>query len=464
MPLEFINDTLSDFIKNTNIDTEESIIHIVCFPAISLKKTNKKDAVYVTELYNKYEKANYYDDHHIGNRAKAGTIKSIYYGGGNSGIINFFCKVYASDTTGYMNDSQVSRIKYFNMCLTQVCKSARITELHMQLPALDTDNIQGYTQSLNDFISTYKLENGTEPKIVIHLNGVKEPENKEPLNTRKKQLKNNTIEQIPETPVYKLANFSEEHLFNDTESALYEIDFTIKAQPVITNNSIILSHFPTDNRWMYIMNDSKINRMAAVLDKNIGSIIGTDNVFPRINDIFNAFTYSKTEPKIVILGQDPYNGPKQDHGLAFSVTRKFKTPPSLKNIYKALLNDESVTFTEPTHGCLTEWAEQGVILFNLSLTVEKSKPLSHIKHWESFTNRLIELISHNNSKIVFMLWGAKAKAKKKLIKLNGHLVLEYCHPSPKVIDNKFPTECDHFSKANKFLRKAGKQPIDWQIN
>ncbi len=184
-------------------------------------------------------------------------------------------------------------------------------------------------------------------------------------------------------------------------------------------------------------------------------------IFPPMNDIFNAFKYCPYENvKVVILGQDPYHGDGQAHGLAFSVEKGIEVPPSLKNIYKELSDD--IGFRIPSHGNLVSWAKQGVFLMNATLTVRKGQPLSHKgRGWEIFTDHVISLLSAREKPMVFLLWGSNARSKKVLIDTNKHLVLEAPHPSPLSAYSGF-FGCKHFSQANDFLLKYGEE-IDWTI-
>ena len=186
-------------------------------------------------------------------------------------------------------------------------------------------------------------------------------------------------------------------------------------------------------------------------------------VYPKGSDIFNAFNHTPfTNLKAVILGQDPYHGPNQAIGLSFAVQKGVTVPPSLKNIYKELATDIP-GFNIPTHGDLTPWADQGILLLNATLTVEAGKPGSHQKKgWEIFTDTVIRKISEEKEGIVFLLWGKFAQAKSELIDESKHHVLKAAHPSPYSADNGF-FGCHHFSKTNEILTKDGKKPIDWQI-
>ena len=183
-------------------------------------------------------------------------------------------------------------------------------------------------------------------------------------------------------------------------------------------------------------------------------------IYPNMYDVFNAL---KTTPfskvKVVILGQDPYHGPGQAHGLCFSVQQGIQPPPSLVNIYKELETD--VGMPRPSHGYLQKWAEEGVLLLNATLTVRAGAPMSHKgKGWETFTDAVISALNHAPHPIVFLLWGGNARAKKVLITNPQHLILETVHPSPLSAYNGF-FGCRHFSRANAFLASHGMAPIQW---
>lgn len=185
-------------------------------------------------------------------------------------------------------------------------------------------------------------------------------------------------------------------------------------------------------------------------------------VYPDMYDIFNALKYTDYgDAKVVILGQDPYHEPGQAHGLCFSVQRGVEKPPSLVNIFKELESDLGVM--PPDHGCLLNWAKQGVMLLNTVLTVRRGQANSHQgKGWETFTDKVIKLLNEREKPMVFILWGANAKAKAAFITNPGHLVLTGAHPSPLSAHNGF-WGGRYFSKANGFLTLNGDKPIDWEI-
>jgi len=185
-------------------------------------------------------------------------------------------------------------------------------------------------------------------------------------------------------------------------------------------------------------------------------------IYPPGNLIFNAFQRTPFDRvKVVILGQDPYHGRGQAHGLCFSVPQGIPKPPSLVNIFKELNSDLGMPI--PAHGTLEKWADQGVLLINATLTVRDSQAGSHQKRgWETFTNRVIEVVSQEHSGLVFLLWGRFAQAKESLIDGDKHLILKSAHPSPLSAFNGF-FGCRHFSLTNDYLVKHGKTGIDWTL-
>jgi uracil-DNA glycosylase len=186
------------------------------------------------------------------------------------------------------------------------------------------------------------------------------------------------------------------------------------------------------------------------------------HIFPKGNEWFRAMDLTPLDKvRVVILGQDPYHGPDQAHGLCFSVKPGVALPPSLVNIYKELQSDLGIA--RPRHGFLEHWAQQGVLLLNSVLTVEMAKAASHQgKGWERFTDAVIRLVNAREEPVVFLLWGAYAQKKAAFVDGSRHLVLKAAHPSPLSAHNGF-LGCRHFSQCNAFLEKHGQKPIDWAL-
>ena len=217
-----------------------------------------------------------------------------------------------------------------------------------------------------------------------------------------------------------------------------------------------------NNSWDILLKDEFEKPYYLNLRKFLVQEYKTQTIYPNMNDIFNALKYTDYKyVKVVMLGQDPYHQPNQAHGLCFSVKKGVKAPPSLQNMYKEIYAEYG--YPIPDHGELTYWAEQGVLMLNTVLTVRESQPNSHKgMGWEVFTDNIISLLNARPEPMVFLLWGANARAKKKLITNPNHLVLESAHPSPLSAYNGFFGN-NHFKKANEFLKSKGLSRIDWQI-
>lgn len=192
-------------------------------------------------------------------------------------------------------------------------------------------------------------------------------------------------------------------------------------------------------------------------EKQAGKVI-----YPPGPEIFAAFDHTPFDAvRVVILGQDPYHGPNQAHGLCFSVRPGVQTPPSLQNIFKEINRDLGIAL--PDHGCLTPWADRGVLLLNATLTVQQGMAGSHQgKGWEGFTDAAIDALNREREGLVFMLWGSYAQKKGQLIDANRHCVLRSVHPSPLSAHRGF-LGCGHFSAANRYLESRGLAPIDWSL-
>ena len=203
----------------------------------------------------------------------------------------------------------------------------------------------------------------------------------------------------------------------------------------------------------------ELQQLAALLraEKAAGKVI-----YPPGSQIFAALDSTPFDRvKVVILGQDPYHGPGQAHGLCFSVAPGVAVPPSLQNIFKEIARD--LDLPRPTHGCLTSWAKQGVLLLNTVLTVERGLAGSHQgKGWEILTDACIEALNREREGLVFLLWGSHAQAKGRLIDSQRHLILKAPHPSPLSAHRGF-LGCGHFSRVNRYLEQSGRSPIDWSL-
>ena len=217
-----------------------------------------------------------------------------------------------------------------------------------------------------------------------------------------------------------------------------------------------------NNEWDELLKDEFEKDYYITLHKFLKEQYRTKTVYPDMYDIFNALKYtSYSDVKAVILGQDPYHGAGQAHGLCFSVKDGIAPPPSLKNIFKELESDLNIQ--PPKTGNLTKWTKEGVLLMNTVLTVREGEANSHKgKGWEIFTDNVIALLNKRESPIVFLLWGANARSKTSLITNPNHKILECAHPSPLSAYNGF-LGCKHFSKTNEFLWQMGVDQIDWTL-
>lgn len=217
-----------------------------------------------------------------------------------------------------------------------------------------------------------------------------------------------------------------------------------------------------NNSWDILLKDEFQKPYYLNLRRFLVGEYKTQTIYPHMNDIFNALKYTDyKDVKVVILGQDPYHQPNQAHGLCFSVKKGVNPPPSLQNMYKEIHAEYG--YPIPSHGELTYWAKQGVLMMNTVLTVRESQPNSHKgMGWEIFTDNVISLLNLRPEPMVFLLWGANAKAKTKIITNPHHLVLTSAHPSPLSAYNGFFGN-GHFRKANEFLKSKGMTEIDWKI-
>ncbi|MCT4639509.1 MAG: uracil-DNA glycosylase [Bacteroidales bacterium] len=224
----------------------------------------------------------------------------------------------------------------------------------------------------------------------------------------------------------------------------------------------MVESYINDAKWCQILNSEFESDYFKQLNNFVESERANGVIYPPKDLVYNAFNKTAFDNiKIVILGQDPYHGEGQAHGLSFSVPEGVKIPPSLRNIYKELNSDVGIDI--PQHGNLKRWAEQGVLLLNATLTVRANSAGSHQKKgWETFTDNTIKAISDNSDYVVFMLWGNYAQKKEALIDDQKHLILKSVHPSPLSARRGF-MGCKHFSQANKYLSDKGKEVINWSL-
>lgn len=459
----------------------DSDSYICIFPSIGLKEVGKYEH-WLAKLYSEYPHADYYKQHSsTGKRAQPGTFAKYAPTKTTPGIINLYTKVYPGHKD-YPSDNSRTRIDNFGKAFGSLAEQQGLGKLHIMIPTKVEDQQHEYVRYMNDFISTAALHGGN-PTIYVY--GCQGPlvvpsqtmELKAKVKAKAKtgpvklKLKPKILAQQPkQTQIQAQAAKAEYKLeFNPeqvSDLVLYEIDFfkaTVAKNVDDAGSGSVLKYFNNPNgKWTRLLDDTKLQKEAQNVHEKLQGIIGADNVFPQPDEIFNAFTLLESEPKVVIIGQDPYPQRGKAHGLSFSVKPGVTVPPSLRNIYSALENDPNVEFTRPKHGCLESWAKQGVIMLNAALTVEEGKSNAHKDIWCNFTDRLIQLLSIKYPGLVYVLWGGDAKKKRPLLQGSDHMVLEFNHPSPMVRNNTFGTACKHFSEINAYLTKHGKTPINWQ--
>lgn len=421
--------------------------YICVSPSIGIKECDRNETL-LSRLYERYPHADYYGQYSsTGKRAKPGDLTKYPATANCPGIINMFIKVYPGTKT-YPNDNSEIRLANFSSVLRKLSDQSSISTVYL---LMSTDST--YIATIEDYISTCKL-NGSDVCVHVYAPG--------PASVQ-------ATTRAPAIVKYRL------EYTNVCNEVLYEVDFALgtPAPPaegtpfgedldttIDMDLPGVLRYFPPG--WESLLDDPKLTVASERVMSQLEDVIGQSDVFPPATDIFNAFKYC-SRPKVVILGQDPYHAPGEAHGLSFSVQKGVKVPPSLVNIYSALENDVDVrpAFRRPRHGCLEDWAKQGVILLNSGLTVKQAQPKSHVNIWSPFTDRLIQLLGLRYPNLIFVLWGGDARKKSPLI--SGHTIFEFNHPSGRIPNNTFGSECKHFSQINEALVGFGDLPIDWSL-
>ncbi|MBY0415177.1 MAG: uracil-DNA glycosylase [Bdellovibrionales bacterium] len=224
-----------------------------------------------------------------------------------------------------------------------------------------------------------------------------------------------------------------------------------------------LSNYLTDSSWSEVLKDEFQAPYFLELERRLSSAFQNEVVYPKKEEIFTALNLTPfSKVKVVIIGQDPYHGPNQAHGLSFSVKKGVKTPPSLVNIFKELEQDLGIT--RPMEGNLEAWARQGVLMLNNQLSVVEGKPMSHKDiGWNEFTDKIIQVLNEKREHLVFVLWGAPAQNKAKVVDHKRHHIIKSVHPSPLSAYRGF-FGSKPFSLANKYLEKEELRPIDWSLS
>jgi len=451
--------------------------YICLLQCVSEKELKTKSEPNLARVLSKYPYANTYQIHKSsGKKFATGTFKIFGDGKEQPYVAVLFTASYPG-LSKFPNDAVAKRKEWFKSALKDLGNTADLNSIAFDYGNLfiDTGNdLKEYKQLIGDFEATYELTTGSKITIIIYNDPatiksstsddisrgrpafvpfVTKPESE--AQTQKKPT-------IKKTAVESNLN-TEQIVCAETEYGLDDFCKYIIVSEFDAGNKF---YQQIDSSWNLIFSDPilKANLDTVHNQLNLKDELVLDNTFPPADEIFNAFNLCNfNKLSVVILGQDPYPTRGNAHGLSFSVREGVAVPASLKNIYNALENDDKVKFTRPKHGCLSKWAEQGVLLLNSALTVKEGKPETHLQVWEQSTDKIIQLISQKSKNVVFMLWGKKAQAKNKLIDKSKHCILEYNHPSPQVSGNKFGTECKHFSEANDYLKSHSKKEIIWQL-
>jgi len=418
---------------------------IVCVGNCISQKTNPQKEPMIHRIYTQFPEADCYRKRENGRKDKPGTI-SVNKSSNNT-IITIFGQYYEGSGT-FQNDNKDMRLKWFSSGLSAIANLGLA-----QYPKLAFySNIDGggkwsdYQQQIQDMLDTIGLKTERIPEVTI----VHPSSSDAPSGEVKKDglLSLDAVEIIPVDDLHYFELISQFKRNPDWIYHLYDL--------------------PIDPSWSELFSDltvsAELRHVDEQLQQDLKRVGDTKEFYPRPDQIFRAFNLcTMQDAKVVILGQDCYPGNDRGvpHacGLSFSVNDGIKVPPSLKNIYKALENDQTLNFKAPEHGNLEKWAKQGVILLNVALTIRAGERGSHLSIWETFSGLIIERISKLRPDIIFVLWGGEAQKREKMIKSPN--VLKYVHPSP--MNGTAFYQCPNFREINDILAKQGKTPIDWNL-
>lgn len=447
------------YITHSQQDITEATDNYICCIASAVGRLLKVGTEpTLDKLVEKFPHANIYDVHKKSGKSKVGTFK-ILGEKDQRKIMILFSRLYPGNQIT-CNDNPSIRRDFFHSIMELMLGKQRLETI-----AFDHDQLTDeYIQLIDDFTKKYALRHpGNAVKVTIY-NSLQENKdetgNKSVFSVKKKVISSKKTPVLPvkPRPVSKPIIKKEYLDITDLEITgplLYEVDF---AQ--IKQKKTLIDLFPQDDYWDWLVSDRKFINHIGLVEKTLGEELYADDTFPQPDEIFNAFNHCK-HPKVVILGQDPYPNRGDAHGMSFSVRSGVKIPRSLSNIFSSMVNHVD-GFVKPNHGNLTKWADQGVLLLNSGLTVKEQKPDAHIAEWSNCTDYIISAISGKYKNLVFVLWGSKAKLKKRLInKNNNHLILMHSHPVAR--QGSFATDCKNMGEINPYLEANGVDPIDWSL-
>jgi uracil-DNA glycosylase len=505
-------------IHNTHfLDAPDQYLVVIgsCLP----QKIDQKKEPILYEVAQRFSYVNVY-----GQKREPGTYQVVGDGHVNRNIIMVFSQFY-SGRKDYPNDSKQQRLNRFADALNEIAELDGLVSLAFpsQVARDGGGNWSQYFQLINDFASAVHLNNPTI-KINIYDNPVQAVQT-ETVQTQISLLNcinlldhipienlyiaagDNKIEVSPHNPTFNMskgerttmkmnfknltqsANLDDETETDDTTAPVgppappKPSSFSFKVDtgelkryyPETLRNSdwkysmIDKLQELVDPSWMELFGRKETKQLLKVVEEELFKDLEANGnkarFLPEFNNIFNAFRLCPLDKlKVVILGQDPYfSNLDEAMGLSFSVPKGVMVPPSLKNIFKEISNCYGDDYSIPSHGDLTRWAEQGVLLLNSSLSVKHKEKACHMKVWHVFTDRMIELISNcNKTPVIFMLWGGFAQKKSKLINARKHMVLKATHPSPLGANKGGWFGCKHFLHCNEKLQSSGLEKIDWQ--